>query len=435
MNRKWLAAGLGAIAIVAAGAIAIGQTINVPQVTVIGPTDLFQDIVGGAPQVGNVYASAPLLGNYSGTLPGNNAENALIAGDFGTNLFAYGTSVSTITTATTYVANRWFAWSGTSTTIAGAQETGAADIPAGYEASLRITRSGAGVLQSCIAQEVESINTYAFQGATAEFDFHALAGSGFSAASSNLQVYIITGTGTDQGSPSMAFGLNAQNTAASNQGQANAGWTGQVNLGPFLVPIQTVWQRYAVAAPIPAGATEMGVVICYKPVGASPSSDYFEFTGAQLTRNSALTSVAGASGAYVGMNDGRAKSFARRTQAMETVLQQRYYWAYTETASTDPEVGYCQAISAFYSRCILNNPVAMRTAPSPKATLGTLALQAPVGTGGLTALTAFASYAGSTNAVTAFLATVASGLTAGNVEILSGGNSTGGGLVGADAEL
>jgi hypothetical protein len=60
--KKLFALGLaGAIAL---GAVAaISQTITIPQVTSVGATDLFQDVVGGNPVVGNQYALAGLLTN------------------------------------------------------------------------------------------------------------------------------------------------------------------------------------------------------------------------------------------------------------------------------------------------------------------------------------------------------------------------------------
>ena len=67
-----------------------------PQVTVINPGDLFQDIVNGAPQVGNVYAPALLLGGYVNSLP--TTGNALIGGDATTNLFQRATTGASETT-------------------------------------------------------------------------------------------------------------------------------------------------------------------------------------------------------------------------------------------------------------------------------------------------------------------------------------------------
>jgi hypothetical protein len=435
MKLKYLVGAACGLLALAAAAIVGAQVISVPTVTAIGPNDLFQDIPNGAPVVGNVYATATQLGNYSATLTGNNPDNALIGGDFGTNLFAYGATVSTITTTNTYVANRWFAWSGTSTTIGGAQETAAADIPQAYEASLRITRTGSGVIQSCVAQVVESINSYAFQGGTAEFDFHALAGAGFSGASNNLQVYVATGTGTDEGSGKMAFGLNGGATVTGSGttyvGAGAVAWTGQVNLGPFLVPITTSWARYTVAAPIPIGAKEVAVAICWTPVGASPTNDYFEFTGAQLTRNSALTALAGTGGAFIGQNDTRAKAFARRSQEVETGLQQRYFWQNNEASTNVMGVG--AAASTTSTRYFIQNPVTMRTAPTPIATVGSLTSTGS--TGAQTALTALAATANASTVSaigltgTGFTAS----FTAGQGEVMFSNSGTG--AIGGNGEL
>ncbi len=254
--KKYLYSALGAVAIGAVASLALAQSISVPQVTAIGPNDLFQDIAGGQPSAQSVYAPASLLGNYSATQAGNNPTNSLIGGDFTSNLFQDGTTVSSITTATTYVADQWAAFSGTSTTLAGAQETAAADIPAAYGASLRITRSGAGVVQSCVAQIVPNANALRYQGSTAEFDFHALAGSGFSAASSNLSVLVVTGTGTNDSMVNLGKTINSALSGTAWAGAATS---------TVLVPINTNWNRYTVVAPVPATATELAVAICWTP--------------------------------------------------------------------------------------------------------------------------------------------------------------------------
>ena len=359
MIKKYLAVGLGLAGLLAASvAPALAQSYSPPQVQAIGPNDLFQDIPNGSASVGNVYANATLLGNYAATVPGGNYDNALIAGDFTKNLFQRGTSVGTITTTATYVADRWFAWSGTSTTIGGAQETAAADVPAGYGASLRITRTGTGVVQACVAQVVESDGSYRFAGQTAEFSTQALAGSGFSAASSDLAIYVITGTAVDEGSAKMAYSLNAG-------GGGGSGWTGATVWGGttgYLVPISTGFARYAVEVPVPATTKEIGVAICWTPVGASPSNDYFDFTGAQLTVNSALTTTAGASGVALAANDTRVKSGARRPQGLETALQQRYFYEVSESA-TVAAFASCWASSVTVAQCMIPFPVSMRATP------------------------------------------------------------------------
>lgn len=351
-----LAAGI-AVAALAAGAVMAQVTL--PQVQQIGATDLFQDIVAGTPTSNNQYATAAQMGTYGATLAGGNSDNGLIGGDFTNNLFSHGTSVGSVTTTPTYVANNWVAWSGTSTTIAGAQETAAADVPPNYGASLRITRSGAGVLLSCVAQEIETSFSYRYQGQPVEVDFHALAGSGFSAVGSNLQVSIATGTGTDEGATNLAHSFNAS--------IGSAAWTGfaVTAANAVAVPLTTGWNRYTVAGTIPAAATEVAVVMCWKPVGASPSSDYFEFTGAQLVPNKALASQAVSGGAFIGANSTSAKAFNRRLQAQEVVAQERWVYSINELAAgvVQTTLGNTQGTT---TTCTVGIPfpVTMRAAPT-----------------------------------------------------------------------
>jgi hypothetical protein len=63
MKKIWIAAVAGLLAL---GGIAIAQTISVPQVQIINPNDLFQDVVGGSPVVGNKYATAAQITSQSG---------------------------------------------------------------------------------------------------------------------------------------------------------------------------------------------------------------------------------------------------------------------------------------------------------------------------------------------------------------------------------
>lgn len=420
---------LGAVFAAFLAAPAFAQTQTPPVVQSIGPTDLFQDIVGGAPQAGNQYATAVQLGNYGATQAGNNQVSLLVGGDFSTNLWAYGTSVTGITTTPTFVANRWIAWSGTSTTLAGTQQTATTDAPQGYLYSLRMTRSGTGVVQSCVMQVVESVNAYAMQGRTAEVDFQALAGSGFSAASSNLAVYVLTGTGTDEGALKAAFSINGGGGLA-------VGWTGANRIGGatgLLVPITTAWLRYTVVAPIPIATTEIAVALCWTPVGASPSSDYFEFTGIQLTPNTSLATVAGTAGAVLNPNDNRAKSFARRPQALETDLQERYYWVQNESGTQAFATGMAKTnATAFY---VIQNPVTMRTTPTPKATFGSMQTINSVGTAAN--LTGLAATSGGSSAgfiqLTGTVVATTLSVAPPQATVLTG--NSGAGLVGADAEI
>lgn len=391
--------------------LAIAQPV-ITQVQQINANDLFQDIPNGIPSAQNVYASAALLGNYSPTLGGNNPENILIGGDATTNLFQRGTTGSSVTTTITYGGpDRWAYWSGTSTAMTVSQDTTAADLPSSsFKAAFKMARTSGqtGVVQVCMMQEVETANAYTLQGQTAEIDFHAVAGANFSAASSNLVVVLITGTGTDEGVSKAAFNYNAGGGGSST-------WAGQINTA-LTVPISTVAARYTVAAPVPATATEVAVAICFTPVGTAGTNDYVALSGIQLTRNSSLTTVAGTAGIVL-TNDARAKSFSRRSQALETVLQQRYYYQITESSTVIGVRATCGVSTSSVMNCMIPFPVTMRIAPTMSYATGFEAST----TGASTAATACTSLATSTsltgNAATNFnvLMTCASSAAFGSV--------------------
>ncbi len=363
-KRKLLAGWVGfALGLAALGGLAVkgfAQTISVPQISQIGAGDLFQDVVNGAPQVGNIYVPAPLLGNYSATLPGNNSENWLIGGDATTNLFQRATTGSSVTTTITYGGpDRWAYWSGTSTAMTVSQDTTAADLQTGYSAAFKMARTSGqtGVVQMCMMQEVESANSYALAGATAEVDFHAVTGANFSPASGNMTVVFISGTGTDEGVSKAAFNYNAGGGGSST-------WAGQVNTAVTVsLGGAATTGRYTAWAPIPAGATEVAIALCYKPVGTAGTNDYVALGNIQLVRNNSMTTFAGSAGAAGVVNDARAKSFARRSQALETALQQRYYYQITESATIWP-VAPCSAVDTTHTNCLIQFPVPMRATPT-----------------------------------------------------------------------
>lgn len=421
MKKTWL---FGALGLLGLGAVAAyAQSVPVPLVTNIGPNDVFQDIVGGQPSAQSQYAPAALLGNYSASLGGNNPENILIGGDATTNLFAYATSGSSVTTTVTYGGpNRWAYWSGTNTAMTVSQDSTAADLPVAYKYAFKMARTSGqtGVVQVCMAQEVESVNAYTLQGQTAELDFHAIPGANYSPTGGNVQPYIVYGTGTDEGVNKLAFGLNGG-------GQGTVGWAGQVNLTANVAI--GAGGRVTFAAPIPATATEVAAAICFTPVGTAGTNDYVALSAVQLTRNTALTATAGAAG--VGLfNDNRAKAFSRRSQALETTLQQRYYWNNAE-ASTN-YMGTGVSVSTTSARYFIPNPTTMRVAPSPIATVGSMTTTGSNGSAvNLTALAA------TTNGTTVYglglTGTVALGLTAGNGTLLQ--SNSGAGAIGGNSEL
>ena len=355
LKKTFLAAAVAAVAI---GGYALAQPV-LSRVTSIGATDLIQIIVGGSPTAQSQFATAALLGNYSTSLVGNNPENALIGGDSTTSLWQRATTGASVTTTFTYGGpDRWGYWSGTSTAMTVSRTTAAGDLPAAqnYVSGFKMARTSGqtGVVQVCMLQALETANSVQFSGQTAEIDFHATAGANFSGASSVMTAYIVSGTGTNLAAANAAYSLNA--------GGGGSAWTGGAATG-VNVTISTTNQRYTVAIPVPAATTQLAVALCWTPVGTAGTDDYIAFSGIQLTRNSALTTVAGTAGVALSPNDTRAKAFSRRTQALETALQQRYFYKLTETSAIAP-VAPCAAIDTTHTNCLVALPVTMRIAPT-----------------------------------------------------------------------
>lgn len=355
----------------AVGAVALLATLG-PVQRVIGQGMVQISSLTGTEQVSlnfpctvSCFVSTATLAGFTQSQAGGNSENALVGGDATTNLFQRGTSVALASpAAAAYTADRWFAWGGTNTPVTVTKQTGAGDITLAFGASFRVNKpSGAGVVQICIAQEIETVNSLRFQGQVAEFDVHLLAGAGFSAAGGNVAVYILTGTGTDEASANAAFSINAGGGSATP-------WTGAAVLGGttgYRIPITATWGRYTVAAPIPATATEIAVAICYTPVGTGGATDWFEFTGAQLVPNASLATAAGTAGAVLAANAGNAKAFYRRPQAVETDLQFRYTYSINEgtiTAGTIMAGGGTALGTTTTCSISIRFPARMRVAPT-----------------------------------------------------------------------
>jgi hypothetical protein len=347
--------GLAAVAALIATPL-MAQTVTLPQVQKINPTDLFQDVVNGQPSAQSQFASAVTLIGYGTSVASK--LNVLIGGDAGTNLFQRATTGSSVTTTITYGGpDRWAYWSGTATAMTVSRDTTAADLPsAAYQAAFKMARTSGqtGVIPLCMVQEVETVNAVMFQGTTAELDFYATAGANFSAASNALTAYIITGTGTDEGVSKMAFQFNAGGGGSST-------WAGQATTVADVATISTNPTRFAAIGVIPAGTTEIAAMFCYTPVGTAGTNDYVALSGIQLTRNAALTSLAAGTTA-IDCNTINCNSFDRRLNGLEASLQYRYFYKLTETAAINP-VGPCAAIDTTHTNCWIATPAVMRIAP------------------------------------------------------------------------
>jgi hypothetical protein len=338
------------------------QNFVIPQVQSIGPTDLFQDVVSGYPTALGAYASSLMLGNFGATLIGNNPENVIPGGDATTNNWAHGTTGASVTTTLTYGGPNSFAyWSGASTAVTVSKDTTAANLATGYKADFLFQRTAAqtGVVQACMAHEVENVNSLAFQGQIAELDFNVATGANFSGT--GVTAYITYGTlaAGDEGTAKLAYGINAG-------GGGGSGWTGQVNQSAtYALAANSGPVRLTFAAPIPVTATEIGVAICWTPTGTAGTSDYLALSGIQLTKNSALAKVAATAATFLNPNDNRAKAFAFRPQSFETFLQQRYAYVLSEPAAgVIVPTGIGQSASTTVCLLSIPFPVPMRAAPT-----------------------------------------------------------------------
>jgi len=352
-------------AALAVAAAALAQTYPPPQVSMLNDADLIQDLPNGAIGVGNYYATAQKFAGYVGGQPWK--SNALIGGDATTNLFQRATTGASQTTTVAYGGpDRWAYWSGASTAMTLSRDSTAGDLPTGAKYAFKMARTSGqtGVVQVCMLQEVESAQAYQFQGQNAELDFHAATGANFSGAGANMTAYIITGTGTDEGvagSASVAFGLNAG-------GGGSGGWTGQANATAAVINLGGVSSlgRYAAVGKIPAGATEIAVALCWTPVGTAGTNDYIAFSNIALVRNPALT--ANATAGYSCDNQSNSQvncsAFERRSQAIETILQQRYFYEIVEPAASKIVSQGGAYMTATICDVAIKLPVTMRVAPT-----------------------------------------------------------------------
>ncbi len=291
--------------------------------------------------------------------------NLLIGGDAANNLFQRATTGSSVTTTLTYGGpDRWAYWSGTNTAMTVSQDTTAGDLSTGFPVAFKMARTAAqtGVVQMCMAQEVETalVKASGIAGSTAELSFSAVTGANFSPTAANMTAYIITGTGTNQGlagSNSMAFGLNAG-------GGGSGGWTGQANATAAVISLGGVSTagRYAAVAAIPAATTEIGVALCWTPVGTAGTNDYVAFSGIQLKRNPQQSALASATVGYSCASGIQCSHFERRPYPIEAELQFRYFYKVTEGAAITQRAP-CAAIDVTHTNCIFFTPTTMRQAP------------------------------------------------------------------------
>ena len=268
-------------------------------------------------------AISSVLGSSALLPAGLGFRNVLINGDF--KVWQRGTSI-TVTSGVPYTADRWCVTAGGAANFSASRQTASLD---GFQYCLRFQRTASNTNTSVLylSQPVETVNSVPLANKQVLFSFYARAGTNFSAASSALNVRIVTGTGTD-----------GNYLAATLTGQAF-----QLDTTATLT---TSWQRFTYSVLIPSGVNQVQPVFFYTPVGTAGAADYVEFTGVQLEQNYQPT------------------PFEQRPIGVELALCQRYFFKFVGVAITWLSFQY----AGTQYRLTLPHPVQMRIAPHTVST-------------------------------------------------------------------
>ena len=248
-----------------------------------------------------------------------------------------GTSVSAPAANNTYTLDRWLASTGASAAATVSRQTTSdtTNLPF-IQYCARVQRnSGQTGTVIWFLQSMETINSIPFAGKTVTVSFYARKGADYSAASSVLNLKLVSGTGTDQ------------NLAT--------GYTGSANVIDTNATLTTTWQRFTATGTVGATATELTTQFVFTASGTAGSNDYYEVTGVQVEVGSVATPF---------------KTYAGTIQG-ELAACQRYYIRTTGNNSSAllGTLGFAKSTSLAVMPFAL--PVTMRTAVSAIDTGGT----------------------------------------------------------------
>ncbi len=304
---------------------------------------------------------------------GSALRNAIVGGDFTTNPWQRGTGTSgDIANTLTYWADQWWNLGGASSAINASRQTTTAIPGTGHVLRFGRKSANADTTEICTGNVLTTANSERFQGKTAIFSLNLKAGALLSAAGNNVKLVIGYGTGTDGSATNFAGGL----------------WTGYANAYTGNTAITTTTTRYSVAAAIPSTANQVGVKVCYTPVGTAGATDNIEIALAQLEASGAtLPSTAYLGGTLPTLSQyAQPSSFAFRSKELEQTLAQYYFYQITEGAASVSH-GMCAMSTTSIANCLIQFPVSMRVAPTMTYATG-FAASASTASSSVTACTA-----------------------------------------------
>jgi len=211
-------------------------------------------------------------GNYTA------GKNAIING--GMDIWQRGTSFTT----NGYSADRWYRNSnGANRTYSRQTTSDTTNLPF-IQYCMRVARNSGNTTTDSLefVTSLETANSLPYAGKTVTLSFYARAGANFSAASNRLGVYLISGTGTDQG-------------------WISPGYTGTAYpINNQTATLTTTWQRFTFTGTVATTATELSSFFFYEPLGTAGAADYYEITGVQLELGSVATAFTRAGGTIQG---------------------------------------------------------------------------------------------------------------------------------------
>lgn len=318
-------------------------------------------------------------------------RNRVINGDMAIDQRNAGAAVTLSSATFGYPVDRFAAYLGSALvgTVTAQRVATALATEARY--ATRIARS-AGAYASVVflAQAIETANVADLAGKKVILSFKARKGSAFAAG---FTASILTGNGTDQ---------SLANMVAS-------AWTGQVTAGSVTPTLTTSFQTFSVSATLGASVSQIGFYLATGAfTGSGGANDYFDITDVQIEVCDATLP--------------QSTPFERRPLNLEQVLCERYYERVGGGDSLQM-FAMAQAISTTQCRGPVPFRVKKRSTPTVTA-VGTVSNWAADAAGGTQiALTVATPTRISTDAFE-FVATVASGLVAGNASAIRANSST-----------
>ena len=147
--------------------------------------------------------------------------------------------------------------------------------PTNFQYCARVQRASGNTSTQNIrfATTLETVNSLPLAGKTVTVSFYARAGANFSTSSSQIEVFLRSGTTTD------AVRIGAGDTFA----------TGAATPASLTQPLTTSWQRFSVSGSVASTATQLALIVYASPTGTAGANDWYEITGVQLEAGAVAT--------------------------------------------------------------------------------------------------------------------------------------------------